>query len=168
MQLEKTYSHRTFFHKLLMQPKNNSDQAKWKRIVLKRFSKRTWFVLWVFFVALIAVIATYAYMQRPSITREPITREEAIEISANSELVKEGLAISRSFTIETNYCNSSTVEQLKLGHSELYDKVPEGHSVWEVIWWLRYQAVPGGYNVIVIVDANTATIIHEEKGIILL
>jgi hypothetical protein len=100
---------------------------------------------------------------------DPITREEAIEISKNSELVKEGLAISRSFTIETNYRNSSMVEQLKLWHnSEVYEKVPEGHSVWEVIWWLTYQYPPGGHNVIVIVDAEMATIIHEEKGIILL
>jgi hypothetical protein len=134
-------------------------------VVLKRFSKRTWFVLWVFFVALVAVVATYAYMQRPSIAREPITREEAIEIGTNSELVKEGLAISRSFTIETNYRNSSMVEQLKLWNSELYEKVPEGHSVWEVIWWLTYQHQPGGHNVIVIVDAEMATIIHEKKGI---
>ena len=105
------------------------------------------------------------YMQRPSIAREPITREEAIEIGTNSELVKEGLAISRSFTIETNYRNSSMVEQLKLWNSELYEKVPEGHSVWEVIWWLTYQYPPGGHNVIVIVDAEMATIIHEKKGI---
>ena len=96
---------------------------------------------------------------------DPITREEAIEISKNSELVKEGLAISRSFTIETNYRNSSMVEQLKLWNSELYEKVPEGHSVWKVIWWLTYQYPPGGHNVIVIVDAEMATIIHEKKGI---
>ncbi len=63
----------------------------------------------------------------------------------------------------------SSDTQLKVGHnSELYEKVPEGHSVWEVIWWLRYQTKPGGYDVIVIVDAETATIIHEEKGILLL
>jgi hypothetical protein len=97
---------------------------------------------------------------------DAITREEAIEISENSELVKEGLTIARNFTIETNYRNSSMVEQLKLGHNrELYEKIPEGHSAWEVIWWFIYQTKPGGYNVIVIVDAETATIIHEEKGI---
>ena len=143
-------------------------------MVLKRFSKRTWFVLWVFFVALIAVVATYTYMQRPS--SPSITREEAIEISTNSELVKEGLTIARNVTIETNYYNSSRLEQLKIWHSDdifknvstdafWEEKVPEGHSVWEVIWWFHYQTKPGGYNVIVIVDAETATIIHEEKGI---
>jgi len=31
-------------------------------MVSKRFSKRTWFALWVFFVALVAVVATYAHM----------------------------------------------------------------------------------------------------------
>ncbi|MBX5327351.1 MAG: hypothetical protein ACQXXH_04695 [Candidatus Bathyarchaeia archaeon] len=105
---------------------------------------------------------------------DPITREEAIEISKNSELVKEGLAVAHRFTIETNYYNSSRLEQLRKWHSdEIFknvprdafweEKVPEGHSVWEVIWWFRYGV--GGYNVIVIVDAETGTIIHETKGI---
>ena len=103
----------------------------------------------------------------------PITREEAIEISKNSELVKEGLAAAHRFTIETNYYNSSRLEQLKKWHSdEIFknvprdafweEKVPEGHSAWEVIWWLRHGV--DGHTVIVIVDAETGNIIHEAKG----
>lgn len=104
----------------------------------------------------------------------PITREEAIEISKNSELVKEGLAAAHRFTIETNYYNSSRLEQLKKWHSdEIFKNVPrdafweekvrEGHSVWEVIWWLRYGV--DGHTVIVIVDAETGSIIHETRGV---
>ncbi len=106
-----------------------------------------------------------------------ITREEAIEISKNSELVKDGLAISHSFTIETDYYDSLRLEQLREWHSgEIFEnvprdafweeKVPEGHSVWEVIWWFGYKARPGGYNVIIIVDAETGVIIYETIGIV--
>lgn len=99
---------------------------------------------------------------------DSITRAEAVEISKNSNLVKEGLAIAYRFAIETNYYNSSMVEQLKLGHNrEIYEKVPKGHSVWQVVWWFRYkEGMATGYTVIVIVDAETGTIIHEEKGIL--
>jgi len=47
------------------------------------------------------------------------------------------------------------------------EKVLESHSAWEVIWWFHYQKKPGDYNVIVIVDAEMAKIIHETKGIAL-
>jgi len=99
----------------------------------------------------------------------PITSEEAIEISKNSELVKEGVAIAQSFTIGTTYYNSSMVGQLKEGHNgEAYEKIPEGHSVWQVVWWFSYQTKPGGYVVIVIVDAETGILTYETKGIELL
>lgn len=108
---------------------------------------------------------------------DAITREKAMEISRNSELVKEGLAIAYSFTIETNYYNSSRLEQLRKWHSdEMFENVPrdafweenvpEGHSVWEVIWRFRYQTKPGGYNVIIIVDAETGAILYETTGIV--
>ena len=107
-----------------------------------------------------------------------VTREEAIEVSRNSGLVREGLAISRSFGVEINYYNSSRLERLREWHfNEIFEnvprdafweeKVPESHSAWEVIWWFHYQKKPGDYNVIVIVDAEMAKIIHEIKGIAL-
>lgn len=95
---------------------------------------------------------------------KPITREEAIEISRNSELVKEGLAIARGVSISATYDNSSMIEQLKLGHNrKAYEKVPEGHGAWTVVWTI-YKDV-GGYLIIVIVDAETGIIIHETKGV---
>jgi hypothetical protein len=44
-----------------------------EKMVLKRFSKRTWFALWIFAVALIAVVATYAYLlnKQKSASDEP-------------------------------------------------------------------------------------------------
>jgi len=95
----------------------------------------------------------------------PIGREEAIKISKNSELVKEGLTIAHSFSVSATYYNSSMVEQMKLGHNrELYENVPEGHGVWKVIWCIHKDV--SSYLIIVIVDAETGIIIHETTGIV--
>lgn len=97
----------------------------------------------------------------------PVTREEAIEISKNSELVKEGLATAHSFSVDATYYNSCMVEQMKQGYDrELYEKVPEGHGIWNVVWGIHKGV--GGYLIIVIVDAETGTINHETKGVELL
>jgi hypothetical protein len=56
------------------------------------------------------------------------------------------------------------VEQLKLGHNkEIYEKVPEGHGVWEVVWGIHRGV--GGYLIIVVVDTETGIIIHEMLGV---
>ena len=98
----------------------------------------------------------------------PITREEAIEISRNSGLVKEGVATTERASIDPTHYNSSMVEQLKAGHNrELYERVPVGHSIWKVVWYFSYRiGSSSGYNVIVIVDAETCIMIHEKKGVI--
>jgi len=98
---------------------------------------------------------------------DPITREEAIERSKESDLVKEGLALAHASSSEANYYNSSRLEQLRIWHSnKLFENVsredfweemvPRGHTAWEIIW--RFMGVNGpsaqGYDVIVIVDAE--------------
>jgi len=104
----------------------------------------------------------------------PLTIEEAIEISKGSSLVKEGLAITHSTSVEAHYYNSQRIEQLREWHQEEIfknvpkdefweEKVPKGHSVWEIIWYFHKGV--GGYSIIVIVDAEVGRIITEEKGI---
>jgi hypothetical protein len=96
-----------------------------------------------------------------------VTKEEAIEISKSSGLVKEGLATTRGFAIDTSYFNSSSVEQLKKGRNgELFKNIPVRHSAWQVIWWFSYGI--GGHDVIVILDAETGTLICDARGIELL
>ncbi len=126
-------------------------------------------------VVAVAAILVVLFVSPPTTFSIPLSKEEAVEISKKSMLVKEGLAIAGSFTIETGYYNSSMLEQLREWHSDKTfknapkdafweEKVPAGHSVWQLIWWFRYPGL-GGYNVIVIVDAETASIIYETKGI---
>jgi len=109
-----------------------------------------------------------------SIREVSLTREEAIEISKGSSLVKEGLAIAHSTSVEAHYYNSQRIEQLREWHQEEIfenaskyefweEKVPRGHSVWEIIWYF-HEGV-GGYSIIVIVDAKVGVIVTEEKGI---
>ena len=97
-------------------------------MVLERFSKRTWFALWIFFVALVTVVAMYAYMQRRS-----ITREEAIEIGTNSEFVQSiwghveaAKAINRC-EIEAVYLNTTKIHEMREGNPRYYDFMPHTH-----------------------------------------
>lgn len=46
-------------------------------MVLKRFSKRTLFALWVFFVALVAVVAIYAYL----LNNHPLVELSRMDVS---------------------------------------------------------------------------------------
>lgn len=98
---------------------------------------------------------------------EPVTEEEAIRISRNSELVKEGLAAYGNFRVHASFYSSSWVEHMKKGHAgEMYESVPEGHSIWKVVWTFNPQGgLMIGYTVVVIVDAETGTLVHDTKGV---
>lgn len=103
-----------------------------------------------------------------SIREVPLTRGEAIEISEGSSLVKEGLAIAQSTSIEAHYYNSQRIEELRKLHPAFWEekvarKLPKGHSVWEIIWYFHKGV--GGYTVGVIVDADVGAIINELKGL---
>jgi len=133
-------------------------------VVLKRFSKRTWFVLWVFFVALIAVVATYTYMQRPS--SPSITREEAIEISTNSERIQSIWHIIEDadrYTVKADYLNTTRIHEMKKGNPQYYDFLPYGHGVWLVEWEIgRSKYGPGILIVLHYIDEKTGEILHED------
>lgn len=104
----------------------------------------------------------------------PLTEKAAVDMSRGTELVEDGLAIDRSFVIETHYYNLSALERLKQWHSdpifqnspESYfweRRIPNGHTAWEIIWWFSYRGL-GGYNVIVVLDACTGAVTSASKG----
>ncbi|HEY4675135.1 MAG TPA: hypothetical protein VIH48_03675 [Candidatus Bathyarchaeia archaeon] len=112
-------------------------------------------------------------------TESEITQEEAIEISKNATLVKEAIATAKICGVGADYYNSSMLEKLREWHSdELFknvpkdefweEKLPQGHTAWEIEWGFGYLTRFGGYIVIVVVDATTGTIIEESRGIELL
>jgi len=115
-------------------------------------------------VTLVIVSFAFTSVSLLSIREVPLTRDETIEISKGSSLVKEALANAYSTSIEAHYHNSTEVEQKKESPSRnLYEKVPIGHSAWEVLWWIGTGI--GGYVIGVIVDAEVGKIITEVRGI---
>lgn len=133
----------------------------------------------------IFIVTSIASIYSLSVVGNPITKEEAIEISKNSELVKEGLAKAyRAGVSEANYHNSSWVEQMKnftvpwadpneewvkrwtKEVREKYAKIPEGHSIWEIIWSIDLERY--SYFIIVIVDAEMGIMVHDETGSVML
>lgn len=80
-------------------------------------------------LSLVAVLfLTSIYSLTPPL---PVIKEEAIEVSKTSELVRKGLAIARSLTIETRYYNTSRLEELKKWHSDpMFKNVPKS-AFWE-------------------------------------
>jgi hypothetical protein len=117
-------------------------------------------------ILLIAAVFFTTSLMRLSSIPDPSTKEGAIRISKEAKLVKYGLATSHSFSVEAHFLNASTVERLKKGHLRaIFEKVPEGHSVWEMKWWFRPERALWSYSVIVEVDNETGALIHEEMGI---
>lgn len=111
-------------------------------------------------------LAACAY-SLPSIG-SPITRDEAIETSKTSPLVKWSFGNAIGPQVEANYCNSSRVEwQKQWVNKDFYEGIPEGHGAWEIIWWFDYKEKPGGFDVIVVIDAETGVIAHEDFGVVL-
>lgn len=112
------------------------------------------------------VIGTFTIISISSFNAfgNPLTKEEAVEISKNSGLVKEALATTpKSISIEANFYNSSMVEQLEKGPArDVFERVPDAHSVWEIIWYFSWGV--GGHPVIVIVDAEIGTLIYDLTG----
>jgi hypothetical protein len=95
----------------------------------------------------------------------PMRKEEAIEISKNAKLFKEGIAVTLRYSSYAYFYNSTMVDRLKHGHNRLlYQEVPQGHSIWEVEWTFLYQEKPGGYIILIIVDAETGIITHQVMG----
>jgi len=117
----------------------------------------------ILFVVVAFIVASAYSLSMPAC---PISREEAIEISKQSELVRKGLADAHNFEVEATYYNSSMVEKLKAGHlREIFQKVPEGHSVWNVGWTAHKTLYSS--TILVLVDAETAAIIDERGGPVL-
>jgi hypothetical protein len=129
---------------------------------------RTAIVL-LFFVVLCSASLMILSTKKDSVVIGPVTGEEAREISKSASLVIDGLANSSASGLdEVNYYNFSMVENLKESHeSGMYDEVPQGHAIWEVIWHFQ-KGAQGTYLVIVIIDAETGAIVHEETGALFL
>ena len=72
----------------------------------------------------------------------------------------------KNYTILWADPDEEWVKRASKAMRDKYENIPEGHSVWQVTWWLRTrEASIEGYTIIVIVDAETGIIINETKGV---
>lgn len=127
-------------------------------------SKGIWKVA-IVFVA-IALVVSAGWAARPN--SGPVTEEEAKQIAANAELVKQCKATcSYSFVSGADFHNASWVAAMKTGHkSHHFKDVPDGHSIFQVFWVFTEPEVSGGgRTVIIIVDADTGAIVGERYGL---
>ena len=111
-----------------------------KRVVLKRFSKRTWFALWIFFVALVAVIATYAYL---------LNNHSSVELSRKD--VSNGLILEidktvyeREENVTITFTNNSTKTVAFPDYAWATIRDSEGHLVGPGLWEGAILNVPAG------------------------
>ena len=132
-------------------------------MILKKFSKKTLIALLLCIVALFSAVAAYAYLLNQ---RGSITREEAIEISRNTELVQGLWHLVEDadwYTVEADYLNETCINELKEQNPQYYEFLPGDHCAWHVEWEIA--SSKWGAGIIIIhhfIDAETGEILHED------
>lgn len=116
---------------------------------------------------LIAVIFIGTSLNLLKVSGGPITREEAITISQETELFKETAKSADSFSALANFYNSSMVDKFREEgpNAFLFQEMPTGHGAWTVDWGFSYNDTPGQDTIVVIIDAETGAITHSERGL---
>jgi hypothetical protein len=95
---------------------------------------------------------------------DPITKQEAIEIAKRSEVVREALAGEyRFFSVGAEYYDFSRIEKLRevLHKDDWVFRVPDGHAVWLVSWFIVVET--GGIGPYIGVGAR----VDAENGMII-
>lgn len=92
-----------------------------------------------------------------------LTREEAIEISRNSKLVRNLLEGADYYTLEVHYLNKTQVNEAREEYPWLQKYYPKDRSVWTVSWYIHPEGAVSAfrYGVWHVIDAETGQILHE-------
>jgi hypothetical protein len=95
----------------------------------------------------------------------PITREEAIDISRNTKLVRDLMEKADRYTLEIFYLNKTEVNRFRADYpySGLLEMYPADRDIWVVMWYIHPKgtasSVADGVNHVI--DAETGQILHE-------
>ena len=94
---------------------------------------------------------------------DSLSREEAIEISRNSKLVRSLLEDSDRYTLEVHYMNETQVNKTREEQPWLQKFYPKDHSVWSVTWYIHPEGAVSAFAHVVshVIDAETGQILHE-------
>jgi len=92
-----------------------------------------------------------------------LTREEAIEISRNSGLVREFLENADGYTLEVHHMNRTQIDRLIEEYPRRREWYPDDHGVWDVTWYIHPVDAPSAFAYVVthIIDEETGEITHE-------
>ena len=116
----------------------------------------------------VLVIVSFAFTSTNLLVLQggSITREEAIEISRNTELVQGLWHLVEDadwYTLEADYLNENCINELKEQNPQYYEFLPGDHCAWHVEWEIA--SSKWGAAIIIIhhfIDAETGEILHED------
>ena len=113
-------------------------------------------LLVIFFVALANTFVSQGFS---------LTKEEAIEISRNSETVQHYMEESDHYSLEVHYLNSTQVDMAREEFPALQEMYPENRSIWTVTWYIHPRPPSGAILFITdVIDDETGQIFHEGAG----
>lgn len=97
------------------------------------------------------------------LSSHPLSRDEAVELSRNSELVCILMEDAVGYSLEVHYMNKTQVNRARETNPRLQEIYPEDRSVWTITWYIHPEDAPSAYAHVVshVIDAETGQILHE-------
>jgi hypothetical protein len=116
----------------------------------------------ILILVVLSFILVSASTLEPRVLGSPLTREEAIEISWNTPLMKEAILRRRGnledFSLDIENWNASYIKVLKDEYDyDPFKRLPDDHGIWKIDWDIG--SPPGG--VLQYVDELSGQILYE-------
>lgn len=92
-----------------------------------------------------------------------LTRDEAVEVSRNSPLIRDWLARADVYTVEAFHMNSSEADRARQEFPALGEEYPENRSIWVVVWNFHPVGAVSGFLLCAnhVIDDETGRIVFE-------
>ncbi len=114
-------------------------------------------------VASLLVIFAVAFGSTLIMKGFSLTKEEAIEISRNSETVQKEMEYADRYNLEVHYLNSTQVDEIRDQYPLLREQYPEHRGIWRVIWYIHNENDQSASAIAIshVIDEETGEIFHE-------
>ena len=99
----------------------------------------------------------------------PLSREEAIEISRNTELVQKRMEEADRYTFEIRHFNQTQIEKIVEQYPYRREWYPEDHGAWDITWYFHPEGAASAVARVVshTIDDETGEILFEEGVLVL-
>jgi len=112
------------------------------------------------------VIASFAFTSINTLIAVggPITREEAIEISRNTKLVRSRLEEADRYSFEIRHFNQTQIEKIIEQYPDRRAWYPKDHGAWDITWYFHPRGAVSAVARVVshTIDDETGQILFEE------